>query len=130
MLSLSTDFAILFLLKQSTKSTSLLKESIMNATMTTDTKEMVKNVSVLETSVLKAVFGFAQKKKNVSFPKEVLVGGEVLKPNQLNTVLMNLKAKNIIQVNVDLFGFSMVSMTFDGIKFCEGLMRKKAKKAA
>lgn len=130
MLSLSTCLAILFSLRQSAKSTSLFKESIMNATMTTDTKEMVKNVSVLETSVLKAVFGFAKKKKNVSFPKEVLVGGEVLKSNQLNTVLMNLKAKNIIQVNFDLFGFSMVSMTFEGIKFCEDLMRKKAKKAA
>lgn len=119
MLSLSVGFAILFLLKQSTKPTSFFKECVMITT-----------ISTLETSVLKAVFGFAQKKKNVSFPKEVLVGGDVLKPNQLNTVLMNLKAKNIIQVNVDLFGFSMVSMTFDGIKFCEGLMRKKAKKAA
>ncbi len=93
-------------------------------------KVMITNISALETTVLKAVFGFAQKMSNVSFPKEVLVDEKILKANQLNTVLMNLKAKNIIEVNFDLFGFSMVSMTFDGVRFCKGLMRKKAKKAA
>ncbi|EEV8377917.1 hypothetical protein EHV86_005474, partial [Escherichia coli] len=68
--------------------------------------------------------------KNVNFPKELLVEGEVLKKNQVNALLNNLKAKGIIEVNVDLFGFSMVSMSFDGIKFCKSLMRKKAKKSA
>lgn len=91
---------------------------------------MITTISTLETSVLKAVFGLAQKTKNVNFPKELLVDEKVLKANQVNTVLMNLRAKKIIEVNVDLFGFSMVSMTFDGLKFCKGLMRKKAKKAA
>lgn len=93
-------------------------------------KVMITNISALETTVLKAVFGFAQKMSNVSFPKEVLVDEKILKSNQLNTVLMNLKAKNIIEINLDLFGFSMVSMTFDGVRFCKGLMRKKAAKAA
>lgn len=93
-------------------------------------KVMITNISALETTVLKAVFGFAQKMSNVNFPKELLVDEKVLKANQVNTVLMNLRAKKIIEVNVDLFGFSMVSMTFDGLKFCKGLMRKKAVKAA
>lgn len=91
---------------------------------------MITTISTLETSVLKAVFGFAQKSKNVNFPKELLVEGEVLKKNQVNALLNNLKAKGIIDVNIDLFGFSMVSMTFEGVKFCKGLMRKKAAKAA
>ncbi len=91
---------------------------------------MITTISPLETSVLKAVFGFAQKTKNVNFPKELLVEGEVLKKNQVNALLNNLKAKGIIEVNVDLFGFSMVSMSFDGLKFCKGLMRKKAVKSA
>ena len=91
---------------------------------------MITTISPLETSVLKAVFGFAQKTKNVNFPKELLVEGEVLKKNQVNALLNNLKAKGIIEVNVDLFGFSIVSMSFDGLKFCKGLMRKKAVKSA
>ena len=91
---------------------------------------MITTISSLENSVLKAIFGFAQKSKNVNFPKDLLVEGEVLKKNQVNALLNNLKAKGIIEVNVDLFGFSMVSMSFDGIKFCKSLMRKKSKKTA
>lgn len=40
-------------------------------------------------------------------------------------LLNNLKAKGIIEVNVDLFGFVMVSMSYDGLKFCKTLNRKK-----
>lgn len=91
---------------------------------------MITNISPLETSVLKALFGFAQKTKNVNFPKELLVEKEVLTKNQLNALVNNLKAKGIIEVNVDLFGFHMISMSFDGLKFCKGLMRKKVIKSA
>lgn len=88
---------------------------------------MITTISPLEISVLKAVFGFAQKTKNVNFPKELLVEGEVLKKNQVNALLNNLKAKGILEVNVDLFGFTMVSMSFDGIKFCKSVSSKKRK---
>lgn len=86
---------------------------------------MITTISSLENSVLKAMFGFAQKTKNINFPKELLVEKEVLKKSQVNALLNNLKAKGIIEVNVDLFGFVMVSMSYDGLKFCKSLMRKK-----
>lgn len=88
---------------------------------------MITAISPLETNVLKAVFDLAQKNKNVNFPKELLVEKEVLKKNQVNALLNNLKAKGIIEVNVDLFGFTMVSMSYDGVKFCKTMSRKKAK---
>lgn len=88
---------------------------------------MITAISPLETNVLKAVFDLAQKNKNVNFPKELLVEKEVLKKNQVNALLNNLKAKGIIEVNVDLFGFTMVSMSYDGVKFCKKMSRKKAK---
>lgn len=88
---------------------------------------MITTISPLETSVLKAVFGFAQKTKNVNFPKELLVENEILKKNQVNALLNNLKAKGILEVNVDLFGFTMISMSFDGIKFCKSVSSKKRK---
>lgn len=86
---------------------------------------MIANISTLETQVLKAVFSIAQKAKNVNFPKELLVEKEVLKKNQLNAVINNLKAKGIINVDIDLFGFHMVSMSFDGKKLCKKAAAKK-----
>ena len=80
---------------------------------------MITNISALEAKVLKAVFGFAKKAKNVNFPKELLVEKEVLKKTQLNAVINNLKAKGIIHVDIDLFGFHMVSMSFEGKKLCK-----------
>lgn len=88
---------------------------------------MITAISPLETNVLKAVFDLAQKNKNVNFPKELLVEKEVLKKNQVNALLNNLRAKGIIEVNVDLFGFTMVSMSYDGVKFCKTMSRKKTK---
>lgn len=80
---------------------------------------MVTTISKLEMTVLKSVFLFAQKTKNVNFPKDLLVEKEVLKKAQLNAVVNNLKAKGIIHVDVDLFGFHMISMSFDGKKLCK-----------
>lgn len=89
--------------------------------------KMITTISALETTVLKAVFGFAQKAKNVNFPKEMLVEQEVLKKNQLNAVVNNLKAKGIIHVDIDLFGFHMISMSFSGKKLCKSVSSKKVK---
>lgn len=89
--------------------------------------EMIVNVSALETVVLKAIYAFALKTKNINFPKELLVEKEVVSGKQLNALINNLKAKKIIEVNVDLFGFHMVSMSFDGVKFCKKLSARKAK---
>lgn len=86
---------------------------------------MIATISALETKVLKAVFGIAQKAKNVNFPKELLVEKEVLKKSQLNAVVNNLKAKGIIHVDIDLFGFHMITMSFEGKKLC----KKAASKA-
>lgn len=86
---------------------------------------MIATISTLEAKVLKAVFGFGQKAKNVNFPKELLVEKEVLKKNQLNAVVNNLKAKGIIYVDIDLFGFHMVSMSFEGKKLCKKVSSKK-----
>ena len=86
---------------------------------------MITAISALETNVLKAMFLFAKKSKNINFPKDLFVENEIVKSNQLNIVLTNLKAKGIIDIKVDLFGFSMVSMTLDGVKFCKQISRKK-----
>lgn len=86
---------------------------------------MIATISTLEAKVLKAVFGIGQKAKNVNFPKELLVEKEVLKKNQLNAVVNNLKAKGIIHVDIDLFGFHMVSMSFEGKKLCKKVSSKK-----
>lgn len=88
--------------------------------------EMITNVSELEKVVLKEIFVLANKVKNVNFPKELLVEKGVLTKKQLNAVINNLKAKNIIEVTLDLFGFNMVSMSYDGIKFCKKLNAKKS----
>ena len=40
---------------------------------------MIATTSALENKVMKAIFGIAQKAKNVNFPKELLVEREVLK---------------------------------------------------
>lgn len=40
---------------------------------------MIATISALENKVMKAIFGIAQKAKNVNFPKELLVEKEVLK---------------------------------------------------
>jgi hypothetical protein len=88
---------------------------------------MIATTSALENKVMKAIFGIAQKAKNVNFPKELLVEKEVLKKPQLNAVVNNLKAKGIIHVDVDLFGFHMISMSFDGKKLCKKVSSKSFK---
>lgn len=85
---------------------------------------MVNSISQLEATVLKTIFSLAQKAKNVNFPKELLVEQEALKKNQLNAVVNNLKAKGIIHVDIDLFGFHMISMSFDGKKLCKKVSGK------
>lgn len=88
---------------------------------------MIATTSTLENQVMKAIFGIGKKAKNVNFPKEMLVENEVLKKNQLNAVVNNLKAKGIINVDIDLFGFHMVSMSFDGKKLCKKVSSKNFK---
>ena len=90
---------------------------------------MITKISTLEATVLKAIFGLAQKAKNVNFPKKLLVEKDVLKKNQLNAVMNNLKAKGIIHVDIDLFGFHMISMTFDGKKLCKKVSSRNFKMA-
>lgn len=85
---------------------------------------MITNISELETNVLNAIFLLVGKTKNINIPKELLVEEEVLNKKQLNAVINNLKAKKIIEVQIDLFGFHMVKLSFDGKKFCQKLSRK------
>lgn len=92
------------------------------------TTTMITKISALEEIVLRSLFVFVQKTKNINIPKELLVEKEVLTKKQLNAVVNNLKAKGIIEVNIDLFGFHMVSMSFDGKKFCQKLSKRKMKK--
>lgn len=92
--------------------------------MTTSTTAMITNVSALEETVLKSIFLLANKAKNINFPKELLVEKEVLNKKQLNAVINNLKAKKIIEVDIDLFGFHMVKMSFSGKKFCQKIAKK------